>query len=1339
MQTKEDFYMEIKKIRWQKIILAMPVLMMLLFCTGLNVHAEEVKDGISVTVSSDKKNYSSEDEVKLKVTVKNTNDFEVSDIKIENILPDGISLISGNISKDNINLKANEETIMNLSVKKVSTGQTATTSNTINNSDNSEKNTTVSKAEKFPNTGDNNNTLIALIVMLVSVAVIIVCLMLKDRKKYSKFLSILICLGVINAFGITGIVHATSTSNNSFTYEFTYKINNIDYIHKVVVSYSYDDNNNFDYYYDIEVEVDKEVDDVLHSTNLSIDEKKDKILEILYKFEKEKKITEGSIEYMEDEKIICFQYLDGLDCMIELEERVSGFSGIATKEDYVAEYKYYDKTTGKFFEYYDSTNNEFQILDIPLRTNNVDFSNSNYPFPEEKIQKLDLNAKYMYGLCGLAVNCDYCENFKFFKNNQTNWNNIHLKTDIDSYCTVEDFKTGLCGYDIVFIEEHGGVTGLFNKVTLIGTFEEYNKTSKKNYKDDYKNLTKCKQNNSTKDYWAIKPSFFEKYYGNNKLKDTIVWIGSCYGYMNDDLVNAFEKSGASAVIGYSDSVATNYDTVLHNAFVYSLMHGDTVLDALEFSKSIWKSDDVTYFYSFLVNKGIESPFKGAVAKVNAKGENAKLIYLPYYSSISGKVTDEDNNPIPNAKISIHNIRGMSYGIEAVTNENGEYTLECPQDSYTISVKADGYEVFETDEFISVSYNNETTFNITLKKETEITKPDNIIAEGICGDNLTWTLDNKGQLIIKGTGEMYDYADVGSPFYKYKQDIKNVTISDDVTYIGENAFAYCENLENINLPDGLTIISYGCFKGCKSLKKISIPESVTKLGLSVFNNCEQLTNIKLPDNLKEIDSSAFNGCTNLIDIAIPESVEVLGSGAFTKCSKLKSITIHNNIKNISSDTFAYCTSLTSITIAKDVEIGGKNVFYKTPNVVIYGYIGTSAEKYAKSNQIPFVNLDNSTSIENKTWQQLYADELKRYMTSDEYKTDSMFDLYDVNNDDIPELFISTGTSHDDGCFVYTVLNGQLKELEKHDDWTCGEYGLINCSSSIQTIFSSWSQLGHYYIDYYQIQNDKFVHLLKAYTDVADVGLENATYKINDETVIVKKYNEEISKYEADDYVKIGRKYTLDEKTINSVLLNEQETTEDLIIETVKLTNDDIKPEWEHVTSLNLEYPVFKSKDTELQDFLTNFVTEKILGYMETNSDYPCVSIYGNFEYDMSVNGYLSISAYISNRPSDSGTGTYTIPYTFFVDLQNKKILSLNDLFLETEDTIYKEVAIKAAKYNKSHAQHDTLLNYNYKECKFILTKDNLILTFNPYSISSGADGIINIEIPLTDLDLTCIIS
>ena len=431
---------------------------------------------------------------------------------------------------------------------------------------------------------------------------------------------------------------------------------------------------------------------------------------------------------MEDENIICFQYLDGLDCCIELEERPSGFSGIANKEKYVAEYKNYDKATGKFFEYYDDVNKVFRTLDIPSKINYIDFSDSNYPYPEESINELDLTAKYMYGLCDLSVNCGYCKYLTSYKTYQENWNNTHLKTDIDTYCTVEDFKTGLLDYDIVFIEEHGGVVGIFNKSTIIGTYEKYDKASKKKYESDIKNLNKIKQENGTEYYWGIKPSFFEKYYGNNKLKNTIVWLGSCKGYMQDDLVNAFEKCGASAVIGYNNSVMTAYDNVLQNGFVYSLMHGDTVLDALEFSKNIWKSDDRTYCYSFTEfkvdkSKGESEPC-GTEAKVNSNGKNTRLINLPYYGYISGKVTDENNKPVKGAEIGIHNVQGNSYGIIATTNENGEYSLECPQDSYKIGVKADGYEIFETEDFVSVNYNEETIFDIILEsiETTEATTP-----------------------------------------------------------------------------------------------------------------------------------------------------------------------------------------------------------------------------------------------------------------------------------------------------------------------------------------------------------------------------------------------------------------------------------------------------------------------------------------------------------------------------------------------------------------------------------------------------------------------------------------
>lgn len=205
--------------------------------------------------------------------------------------------------------------------------------------------------------------------------------------------------------------------------------------------------------------------------------------------------------------------------------------------------------------------------------------------------------------------------------------------------------------------------------------------------------------------------------------------------------------------------------------------------------------------------------------------------------------------------------------------------------------------------------------------------------------------------------------------------------------------------------------------------------------------------------------------------------------------------------------------------------------------------------------------------------------------------------------------------------------------------------------------------------------------------------------------------------------------------------EKETTDDLIVETVKLTNSDIKPEWDHVTSLNFEYPVFKSKNKEVQDFLTDSVTEKILSYMATNVNYN-VEIYGDFSYDTSIDGFLSVHANIANH-AEGGNGHPYFCHTFFVDLKNKKVLQLNDLFYESEDMIYSEIALKATAYisDKCSAMlfsKDALNNYDYSKCKYTLTKEKLIITFNPYEIAPGAAGFINIEIPVSDLNLACII-
>lgn len=89
-----------------------------------------------------------------------------------------------------------------------------------------------------------------------------------------------------------------------------------------------------------------------------------------------------------------------------------------------------------------------------------------------------------------------------------------------------------------------------------------------------------------------------------------------------------------------------------------------------------------------------------------------------------------------------------------------------------------------------------------------------VANGTCGSNLTWTLDDAGTLTISGIGLMYDYSnknetddagnitkDYSAPWINYAADIKKVVIGKEVSYIGENAFEACTALESVVLSAG----------------------------------------------------------------------------------------------------------------------------------------------------------------------------------------------------------------------------------------------------------------------------------------------------------------------------------------------------------------------------------------------------------------------------------------------------------------------------------------------------------------------------------------------------------
>ncbi len=178
-----------------------------------------------------------------------------------------------------------------------------------------------------------------------------------------------------------------------------------------------------------------------------------------------------------------------------------------------------------------------------------------------------------------------------------------------------------------------------------------------------------------------------------------------------------------------------------------------------------------------------------------------------------------------------------------------------------------------------------------------------VDSGTCGQNLTWTLDDKGTLTISYTGsgsaEMarYNYDTIDYPWNKaYTVPITNVIIEEGVSSIGDSAF-------------------YDLF----SIKSVSLPSS-----------------------LKRIENHAFDHCFGLTSITIPTGTQMLGAQAFSGCSNLESVTFSGSGRiNIGPWAFAYCDKLRSVIFSPDstksVTTPGSSsndAFYYNENVIIY---------------------------------------------------------------------------------------------------------------------------------------------------------------------------------------------------------------------------------------------------------------------------------------------------------------------------------------------------------------------------------------------------------------------
>lgn len=272
---------------------------------------------------------------------------------------------------------------------------------------------------------------------------------------------------------------------------------------------------------------------------------------------------------------------------------------------------------------------------------------------------------------------------------------------------------------------------------------------------------------------------------------------------------------------------------------------------------------------------------------------------------------------------------------------------------------------------------EDTAEQVESKEEELM---NCMAQGTCGEQLTWTLSEYGVLTISGEGNMMHYKaqndsdGEAAPWSKYGPQVTEIVIQDGVRTIGDYAFACCDNVKKLTIPnsvkntygqqlagiedtvehlviggdlyqreialngwgkdtlqtvellDGVTSIKSHDFFGYKKLTTLILPSSVKSIGQSAFSSCSSLKTVTLSEGLETIGNSAFANLTNLESICLPNSVETLGEGVFSGCTGLSSVVFPENLSIIPNDMFRYCSALDTIKIPTSVEKIGNGAFH-----------------------------------------------------------------------------------------------------------------------------------------------------------------------------------------------------------------------------------------------------------------------------------------------------------------------------------------------------------------------------------------------------------------------------
>ena len=238
--------------RLLKSFTAFSVIAMLLFSFCISVGAVEEthnsQDGLVASITTKKDSYQSNEDIDLTFKVTNTNDFDVENVSLEAIIPDGLTLKKGdNTSINTVSLASGESLELTLTVvkessvivvpiettnpnteqptetKPLSTENTTTVQTESVQATTTKANSAVSTASDFNNTngsdnssvktGNNTNYILIGLICLISLAV--AALAFRFRNKAVKYLSLALCVCIsVSSIAVVGVTNTMAQETN---------------------------------------------------------------------------------------------------------------------------------------------------------------------------------------------------------------------------------------------------------------------------------------------------------------------------------------------------------------------------------------------------------------------------------------------------------------------------------------------------------------------------------------------------------------------------------------------------------------------------------------------------------------------------------------------------------------------------------------------------------------------------------------------------------------------------------------------------------------------------------------------------------------------------------------------------------------------------------------------------------------------------------------------------------------------------------------------------------------------------------------------------------------------